>query len=160
MSVPAPIPPLADLVADPPDWVAVDIRPLPRPMTAYQAWRALLTRPLPGVALAMRLRDRVAGWFGLDRLNSRLDPSLGRWPADPQPGDRLDFFTIERISPEVLTLAARDRHLDTITCITTTDGRLSVTSSVITHNWLGRAYMLPVGPAHRLIVRLMLARLR
>lgn len=160
MSLPAPIPPLADLVADPPDWVAVDSRSLPRPMTAYQAWHALLTRPLPGMALAMRLRDRVAEWFGLGRLNSHLDPATGRWPDNPQPGDRLDFFIIERITPEVLTLAARDRHLDTITCITTTGGRLSVTSSVVWHNWLGRAYMLPVGPAHRLIVRLMLARLR
>lgn len=159
MRLPA-LPPGADLVRDPPDWLAVDSRPLPRPMTAYAAWQALLARPLPGLGLAMRLRDAVAARFRLERLNSDLDPAKGRWPADPKIGDRLDFFTIERVTPEVLTLAARDRHLDTITCITTTDGRLGVTSSVVWHNALGRAYMLPVGLSHRLIVRLMLARLR
>ena len=46
-----------------------------------------------------------------------------------------------------------------MTCITTHDQRLTITSSVITHNAFGRAYMLPVAPAHRLIVWLMLRRL-
>ena len=37
---------------------------------------------------------------------------------------------------------------------------MAVISSVITHNRFGRAYMLVVGPAHRLIVRTMLRRLQ
>jgi hypothetical protein len=37
---------------------------------------------------------------------------------------------------------------------------LTVTASVLTHNWFGRFYMLPVGPAHRLIVWALMRRLR
>jgi len=36
--------------------------------------------------------------------------------------------------------------------------RLSITTSVKTHNAFGRLYMLPVAPAHGVIVRSMLAR--
>ena len=145
----------ADLVESP-GWVARHSRALPRDMTAYEAWRAILTRPLPGMATAMRLRDAVVARLGLERIGG-----FGKsWPEAPQPGDRLDFFTVERIGPGILTLAARDRHLDTITCLTIADGILTVTSSVRTHNRLGQLYMIPVGPAHRLIVRLMLARMR
>lgn len=144
-----------DLV-EAPTWVARDARALPRAMTAYEEWRALMVRPLPGLCAAMRLRDAVAARFGLSRING-----FGTsWPEAPQPGDRLDFFTIERITPEILTLAARDRHLETITCLTVAGGVLTVTSSVRTKNRLGRLYMIPVAPAHRLIVRMMLRRMR
>lgn len=138
------------------NWVARDARALPRAMTAYEAWRALMARPLPGLGAAMRVRDAVAARFGLSRIRG-----FGTsWPEAPQPGDRLDFFTIERIGPKILTLAARDRHLDTITCLTVAGGTLTVTSSVRTHNLLGRIYMIPVAPAHWLIVRMMLRRMR
>lgn len=42
--------------------------------------------------------------------------------------------------------------------ITTDADRLAITASVITHNRFGWAYMLPVGPVHRLIVWAMLRR--
>lgn len=50
-----------------------------------------------------------------------------------------------------------------LTCVTATpEGtgtRVAITSSVRTHNLFGRAYMIPVGPAHKLIVAVMLRRL-
>lgn len=152
-----------DLVAPRPDWMAAQSAPLPRPMDAYAVWRAIAARPLPGLGLAMRIRDVVSGWFGVQPLEVRAGWPAGGWPDNPRPGDRLDFFTVERTGPDILTLAARDRHLDTITCITTDNrdgaGRVTVTSSVVWHNRFGRIYMLPVAPAHRVIVRLMLRRL-
>lgn len=129
---------------------------LPRPMSALEAWNLVMAEPLPGLKLAFRLRDAIASRFGVRRIGGLS----GRRATAVQPGDRLDFFLVERAEPETLVLTERDRHLDVMTCVTTTGGRLTITASVITHNRFGRAYMVPVGPAHRLIVWLMLTRLR
>lgn len=128
--------------------------PLPHPMTAIEAWDRVMTRPLPGLALAFRVRDAISARFGVQRIGG----FSGRRSAEVRVGDRLDFFLVEAIGPEHLTLTARDRHLDVMTSVTTGNGRLGITSSVITHNWFGRVYMWPVGPAHKVIVRQMLRR--
>lgn len=129
--------------------------PLPRPVTALEAWNLQMARPLPLMALAFRIRDAISARFGVKRIGG----FSGQRADGVAAGDRLDFFLVERVTPQVLTLTERDRHLDVMTCITTTGGQLAITSSVITHNLFGRAYMLPVGPAHKVIVRAMLRRL-
>ena len=80
--------------------------------------------------------------------------------ANVQPGDRLDFFLVEHAAPDLLVLTERDRHLDVMTCISTAGTRVAIVSSLLTHNLFGRAYMLVVGPAHKLIVWNMLRWLR
>lgn len=57
-------------------------------------------------------------------------------------------------------LTERDRHLDVMICLSIADRVLTITSSVITHNTFGRLYMLPVGPAHKLIVNRYMTRLQ
>lgn len=153
----AALPPDCDLVATPDKLAFFDSQsiPLPRPVTALEGWNTQMARPLPLMALAFRIRDAISARFGVKRIGG----FSGKRASTAKPGDHLDFFLVERADPQVLTLTERDRHLDVMTCITTTGGRLAITSSVVTHNWFGRAYMLPVGPAHRLIVRLMLRRL-
>ena len=89
------------------------------------------------------------GWFGVKRINGFSDA----WPENLQVNDHLDFFTVEHLSPKMLTLTVRDKHLDVMTCISLDDEILTITSSVKAHNLYGRIYMIPVGPAHRLIVR-------
>lgn len=128
---------------------------LPAPITAVEAWRRIMARPLPGLALAFWLRDWISTRFGVARIGGFSGAAVGQ----VQVGDRLDFFTVEAIGPDLLALTARDRHLDVMTCVNVAGRRLSITGSVITHNRFGRAYMLPVAPAHRLIVRAMLRRL-
>ncbi len=128
---------------------------LPRPMSALEAWDALMRYPLPGIALAFRIRDAISARFGIKRIGG----ATMRRPTAPKVGDRLGFFLIERIEPAILTLSERDRHLDNVTCVTTHDLRLTITTSVKVHNLYGRIYMLPVAPAHRLIVSTMLRRL-
>lgn len=129
---------------------------LPLALTPLQAWTRIMADPLPGLGLAFRLRDAISARFGVRRIGG----FSGRPVTQVQPGDRLDFFAVEAVAPDLLTLTARDRHLDVMVCVTTRERRLSVTASVVTHNAFGRAYMLPVAPAHRLIVRAMLRRLR
>ena len=131
---------------------SIDLR---EPMTALEAWNLAMRQPLPGVALAFRLRDAISERFGVKRIGG----FSGQQASLPRVGERLDFFLVERIEPKVLTLSERDRHLDVLTCITTHDQRLTITSSVKVHNLFGRAYMIPVAPAHRLIVTALLRRI-
>ncbi|MDR0808183.1 MAG: DUF2867 domain-containing protein [Gemmobacter sp.] len=128
---------------------------LPRAMTPLEAWNAIMAHPLPGLALAFRLRDAISARFGVKRIGG----FTRRVAERVEPGDRLDFFLVEEAAPDRLVLTERDRHLDVMTCVTVEGRRLAITSSVVVHNRFGKAYMLPVAPAHRLIVRLMLRRL-
>ena len=127
---------------------------LPHPVTALDAWNLAMRQPLPGLKLAFRIRDTISALFGVKPIGG----FSGRKAKVPKVADKLDFFLVERIEPEILTLSSRDRHLDVLTCITTHNQHLTITSSVKTHNLFGKAYMLPVGPAHKLIVSLMLRR--
>lgn len=127
---------------------------LPRPIGPVEVWRRIMADPLPGLALAFRIRDAISARFGVERIGG-----FSGAPADPVVGGMIDFFRVEGLGPDHLTLTARDRHLDVVVCVET-DGPLRITASVVTHNLFGRAYMQVVGPAHRLIVWAMLRRLR
>lgn len=112
--------------------------------------------PQPLLNVAFKMRDAVSARFGVKSIGGftgvRQDTVLA--------GDYLDFFLVEYTDDCTLVLTERDRHLDVMTCISTRDKELSITSSVQVHNLFGNAYMVPVGIAHRLIVRNMLKRLR
>lgn len=128
---------------------------LPAQITPLEAWNLMHARPLPGLKLAFWLRDAVSACFGVRRIGGiSSQPHRG-----VRTGDKLDFFLVEAVSDTVLTLTVRDRHLDVMTCITSNRGVVTVTSSVKTRNWFGRAYLIPVRPAHKLIVALSLKRL-
>lgn len=129
---------------------------LPRPLGPVEAWNRIMAAPLPGLGLAFRLRDAISARFGVQRIGG----FSGRGVAAPQVGERLDFFLVEGIGPDQLVLTARDRHLDVMISVDVAGAELAITASVVTHNRFGRAYMLPVAPAHRLIVWLMLRRLK
>lgn len=150
--------PPADLVADAAQLSFMDEQglALPHPMTALEVWNRMMARPLPMMATAMRIRDAVAARFGVERIGGFSQ----RQVTAVAPGDRLDFFLVERSEPERLTMTARDRHLEVMTCVTTGGARLAITTSVRVKNRFGRVYMLPVAPAHRLIVWWMLRRLK
>jgi hypothetical protein len=129
---------------------------LPMAVTPLEAWNLIMADPQPGLALAFRVRDAISALFGVRRIGG----FSGRARASVEVGETLDFFTVEGVGPDRLVLTARDRHLDVMTCVSSAGTRLAVTSSVVTHNLFGRAYMVPVGIAHRLIVNRMLRRLK
>ncbi|WP_138465785.1 DUF2867 domain-containing protein [Poseidonocella sp. HB161398] len=129
---------------------------LPRAVTALEAW-AMMTAGQPRwLGAAFRLRDAISARFGVKRIGS----FSGKPVASVAAGDHLDFFLVEEAAPDLLVLTERDRHLDVMTCLSVAGRRLTVTASVVTHNAFGRAYMLPVAPAHRLLVASMLRKLR
>lgn len=128
---------------------------LPVAMTALEAWNRMIGGRMPLMSAAMRLRDAVCRPFGIAPIRGFRS---GPRPDVVRAGDRLDFFTVEDVADDRLVLAVRDRHLDVVNAVTIADRRLTVTTSVVVHNTLGRLYMLPVGPAHRLIARVLTAR--
>lgn len=129
---------------------------LPHPITALMAWSLMTAEPGPFLRLAFGIRDAISSLFGVARIGG----FSGQRRDSVQVGDRLDFFVVEHAAPDQLVLTNRDRHLDVMICLSTADRLLTVTASVVTHNAFGRVYMVPVGLAHRLIVRRDLGRLR
>jgi hypothetical protein len=127
--------------------------------TALEAWNHALSRPLPLVATAFKIRDAISARFGVHPIGG----FTGRHVASVQAGERLDFFLVEESCATRLLLTERAKHLDVMTCLTATPTsagtEIAITSSVVTHNAFGRAYMLFVGPAHRLIVQHLLRRI-
>ncbi|GLS87543.1 hypothetical protein GCM10010873_25170 [Cypionkella aquatica] len=138
------LPPHAQLIAPMEKLAYLDSQSvtLPGPITALEAWRLVMARPLPGLGVAFWLRDAISSWFGVARIGGFSGDAVGT----PEVGDNLDFFLIEHIEDQVLSLTARDRHLDVMTCVTVEGTRLAITASVVVHNWFGRVYMLPVAP--------------
>ena len=108
---------------------------LTEPLTPLEVWRKLMAKPMPLLGLAMRVRDAISARFGVKRIGG----FSGEVRGFVQEGDKLDFFLVETVNYGVLTLSARDRHLDVLTCITSVDRTLTITSSVKVHNRFGRA---------------------
>lgn len=122
---------------------------LRRPISPLDAWRIVMSHPMPILKFAFRVRDGISSLFGVKKIKG----FSGVVPTSVEVGQMLDFFLVEHISPDILTLTARDRHLDVMTCISLFENELTITSSVKIHNAFGRIYMFPVAPAHKLIVR-------
>jgi len=129
---------------------------LPNEMTALAAWNTIMSDPQPLLKIAFWIRDTVSSAFGVKRIGGFSGNSVETVSV----GQNLDFFLVEHVDDECLVLTERDRHLDVMTCISIKGKTLSVTSSVRVHNLFGRIYMIPVGVAHRWIVRGMFRRLR
>ncbi|RUP34973.1 MAG: DUF2867 domain-containing protein [Curvibacter sp.] len=109
------------------------------------------------VDVLMVLRNRVVSLLGLKDLGalSRLDPAK---PASAYAvGERVGIFTLIRNTPDEVLLGDQDKHLDVTLSVhraaATAGGpaTVTVTTVVHVHNLLGRIYMLPVTPMHRII---------
>lgn len=130
--------------------------PLPVDITPLDAWNIMTAETGLFMRLAFRMRDAISSLFGVKRIGG----FSGARRETIHAGERLDFFLVEHSAPDILVLTERDRHLDVMICLSITAHVFTITSSVVTHNVFGRAYMLPVGPAHKLIINSNLRRLK
>lgn len=109
------------------------------------------------VSACMALRNRVVSLFGLKNLGGLEQLPRGKAEADYKPGDRVGIFTLFENTPGEVLLGDRDKHLDVTLSVhltpqpATGTPLVTLTTVVRVHNLLGRAYMLPVTPMHRLI---------
>jgi hypothetical protein len=97
---------------------------LPRKMTALAAWNTIMSEPQTFLKFAFRIRDAVSSAFGVTRIGG----FSGKPIKFVSVGQHLDFFLVEHADDECLVLTERDRHLDVMTCISTHERTLSVTS--------------------------------
>lgn len=115
-----------------------------------------MSRPSSTLKLAFRVRDAISSRFGVKRIGGFSTST----PKSIAVGEKLDFFLVEHVSQDVLALSERDTHLDVLTCLSKYGNELSITSSVKINNGFGHVYMFPVAPAHKLIVRSLLRRIK
>ena len=111
----------------------------------------------------MSIRNAVVRLFLLKPVGRLAEVRGVRAAESPGPGERAGIFTIRSVCDREVVLEIRDTHLDAVVSVHKRSGepaRLTVTSMVFYHNILGRLYMLPVAPMHRIIVRSMLSRQR
>lgn len=134
---------------------------VPADMTAFAAYCQMTATSTLLLQAAFWLRDRISAWAGVLTIGGFTD---SRPRQEPVIGDKLDFFEVVGIKADELCLSSVDRHLSTLLVIklehlSANIQKLTITSSVKTHNFFGKLYMLPVAPAHKVIVRRMLLRL-
>ncbi|WP_373975668.1 DUF2867 domain-containing protein [Chitinibacter sp. SCUT-21] len=140
-------------------WVAVN----PLPDSALAAFVQMVQQTPAWVNAMMSLRNRVVKLLGLKDLGALGNLEQQKPLADYQVGERLGIFTIVSIAQNELVLSDVDKHLRVqlaVQRIATAERRaIAITTVVHQHNWLGRVYMLFVGPMHKLIAPATLAKL-
>ncbi|RCS58621.1 DUF2867 domain-containing protein [Parvibium lacunae] len=128
--------------------------------TALEAFLAVVKATPPWVDFLMALRNRIVSKLGLKNLGVLSKDGLTQ-RRDYQPGERLGIFTVVSNRPEELLLTDQDKHLDVVISVyqsSANSSEFTISTVVHTHNWLGKLYMLPVAPLHKLIVRNMLSK--
>lgn len=109
------------------------------------------------VEVCMTLRNRAGSMVGLKDLGTLSGVATDKAAQAYRAGERVGIFTVFENTFDEALLGDRDRHLDVVVSVhrgpVQASGRLVVTVSTIVHvkNRLGRLYMLPVRPMHRLI---------
>jgi len=127
--------------------------------TALQHFVQALQATPPWVRMLMRLRNRAVALVGLKTLDT-WDPQPGSFEI----GSRLGIFTLIRLSDDEVIAGDADKHLRVVLSVQRLPATehhpaaVSLTTVVHIHNWLGHLYMLPVGPAHKLIAPRVLRR--
>ena len=135
--------------------------PVPAGMTVLEAYCRMTGKSPRLLRAAFWLRDRISVFAGVRPIHGFASHNKNQVPVA---GDSLDFFNVHSISDDELCLTACDRHLSVLVALQLDppagENRfLTITASVKTHNVFGKLYMLPVAPAHGVIVRYMLKRL-
>lgn len=117
------------------------------------------------VNLAMATRNAIVQMVGLKNLGTLSDIEASKPSSSYQPGERVGIFTLFENTFDEVLLGDRDKHLDVVLSVhrrlLPSGGAVEVTLTTVVHvkNLLGRLYMLPVKPAHRIIAPAVLARI-
>lgn len=112
----------------------------------------------------MVLRNKIVRLAGLKDIGGLGELSLTKFASAYVPGDRVGIFTLTSNFANEALLENHDKHLHVVLSVfkhpLDQDGVqfVSVTTVVHIHNLLGRIYMLPVKPMHKIIAPAVLAR--
>jgi hypothetical protein len=108
------------------------------------------------VEILLSIRNRAVSLAGIRDVGA-LGAVSDKPAGDYKVGDKLSFFDLLANDETELVAGADDHHLDVRIAFVKRhlEGRqtYALCSWVKTHNVLGRLYMIPVGPLHKLIVK-------
>lgn len=133
--------------------------------TALNYFLTALANTPSWVNSLMALRNKIVGFVGLKNLGDLGALNLSKPASAYAPGDRVGIFTLISNSPNEVLLGDCDKHLDVVLSVykhpldPSGVQSVSVTTVVHIHNLLGRIYMFPVTPLHRLIAPAVLNRI-
>jgi len=131
--------------------------------SALEHFLAAAERTPTWVNAAMGARNRVVQLLGLKNLGALGDLDRARASSSYKPGGRVGIFTLFELTHDEVLLGDRDKHLNVVLSVhkrLLANGQaVGVTLTTVVHvkNLLGRLYMLPVTPAHRIIAPAVLA---
>lgn len=129
--------------------------------SALELYLSVVSRTPRWVNFLMAVRNRVVALFGLKDLGHLGAVSQAKAAATYRVGDRVGIFSVLYLTPGEVILGDADKHLDvqvSVCKVNHAGGGIAVSTVVHVHNMLGRIYMLPVTPVHKVIVRTMLGR--
>lgn len=129
------------------------------PASALEAYRGIATLVPRWFEGLMTVRNRAMRLLGMKDLGHI---GAAGTTGDVQVGERAGIFTVFGHVRDELVLGDEDRHLRVSLSLQVTRGpasaKLYCATVVERPNWLGRLYMLPVDPVHRMIVPYLLQR--
>lgn len=126
-------------------------------LSALEYFLAATKRTPRWVEVCMNLRNSVVRLVGLKNLGNLSHLPSTKPASAYQPGDRVGIFTLFENTFDEVLLGDKDKHLDVFVSVhrqpAPEAGRIIITVTTVVHvkNLLGRIYMLPVKPMHRII---------
>jgi len=120
------------------------------PLDARIAAQRMMGRSPRWVEALLSLRNALVAPFGLKTSGA----------GEKSPGGLIGVFPVLSETPERLVAGFDDHHLDFRVVVDVEASgqaqQVTATTLVLTHNWLGRAYLAIIMPFHRLVVRSLL----
>lgn len=137
------------------------IAPAAPDLDALEQFLRVAARTPRWIDALMRIRNRIVGHFGLKNLGSLSQIPLNKKSSEYVVGERVGIFTLISKTDDEVLLGDDDKHLKVVVSVHKGSGGadsapvVTVTTVVHVKNWLGKLYMVPVAPAHRVIARAM-----
>jgi hypothetical protein len=134
-------------------------------LTALEYFLAAIAQTPPWVERLMLLRNKAVRFVGLKDLGGLGEFDVSKPASAYLPGDCVGIFTLISSTGDEVLLGDSDKHLNVVLAVfrhpPPVEGAqmISLTTVVHVHNWLGRLYMLPVKPMHKLIAPAVLNRI-
>ena len=106
----------------------------------------------------MQARNQLVRLAGLKHLGGLSGVRMSKTASDYRPGERVGIFTLFANEENEALLGDKDKHLEVTLSVHKSaprDGEpviVTVTTVVHLKNLVGRIYMIPVAPIHKLIV--------
>jgi hypothetical protein len=145
------------------DCYGIDVPGPPR--TALDYFLRMMAATPAWVETLMTWRNRLVQLVGLRNLGGLGDLDPAKPASAYAPGDRVGIFTLLADSDTETLLGDSDKHLDVVVSVCKLPVRVedfvpvAITTVVHVHNLLGRLYMLPVTPLHKIIAPAVASRL-